>query len=260
MRVESGPKDRTGRRRRRCQCSDRAVAGAAIEVHLARRCRFVTRIARSAVPVRVVPEMKRRGALLMPAICPVGRPRGLECHGKQDEHEQDFFHATILAWHAARARHHKTGNAGAIMRTCAMGCRRRHPQHIRFPASQQSCYGARVKKYLLILLMLILPVQYSWSAAAVYCQHEQGSPFHFGHHAHEHKVKAENGGSHGKVGKVGMADTDCEYCHLFSHAFFIPFDAPPAGPPAVRFAAPEPVPYTSHIPQRPSRPNWPLAA
>lgn len=102
--------------------------------------------------------------------------------------------------------------------------------------------------------MLILPVQYAWSAAAVYCQHEQGAPVHFGHHAHQHKEDAP------KHGKVIASDTDCEYCHMFSHAFFVPFDAPSTAPVAVNYAAPASIPYSSHIPRRPPRPNWPLVA
>jgi hypothetical protein len=110
-----------------------------------------------------------------------------------------------------------------------------------------------MKKYLLILLMLMLPVQYAWSAAAVYCQHEQGAPSHFGHHAHQHKVKADDKGAHGKV---QSADSDCEYCHMFSHAFFIPFDTRPTTPLLANYTAPASIPYTSHIPRRPPRPNW----
>lgn len=114
-----------------------------------------------------------------------------------------------------------------------------------------------VKKYVLILLMLILPVQYAWSAAAVYCQHEQDSRFHFGHHAHQHKATSEESGSDGKV---KMADTDCEYCHMFSHAFFIPFDTRPVAPLALSYASPNTVSYTSPLPQRPPKPNWLLVA
>lgn len=105
--------------------------------------------------------------------------------------------------------------------------------------------------------MLILPLQYAWSAAAVYCQHEQASPSHFGHHAHQHEAKPDPADSHAKAkGKLQEADNDCEYCHLFSHAFFVPFDARPAAPPALHHAAPLLVTYTSHIPRRPPRPNW----
>jgi hypothetical protein len=114
-----------------------------------------------------------------------------------------------------------------------------------------------VKKLLLILLMLILPVQYTWSAAAVYCQHEKNSPFHFGHHAHQHKVKSDEPSEHGKVKN---ADADCEYCHFFSHAFFIPFDAKPSIAPELKHFEHRSITYTSHIPRRPPRPNWLLVA
>jgi hypothetical protein len=110
-----------------------------------------------------------------------------------------------------------------------------------------------VKKYLLILLMLLLPAQYSWSAAAVYCQHEQSSPFHFGHHAHQHQAKPDDSGSHGKV---KMADTDCEYCHMFSHAFFVPCDTCSMEPIGLSHVSSSTLTYTSHIPKKPPRPNW----
>ncbi|WP_432380667.1 DUF2946 family protein [Duganella sp. P38] len=61
---------------------------------------------------------------------------------------------------------------------------------------------------MLILLLTILPIQYSWSMAAVYCQHEASKVAHFGHHGHEHQAQAgdEDGG---KLSKHG----DCEVCH-----------------------------------------------
>ena len=105
--------------------------------------------------------------------------------------------------------------------------------------------------------MLILPLQYAWSAAAVYCQHEQRAPAHFGHHAHEHKASAAEAGSHAKVQDV---DNDCEYCHMFSHAFFIPFDTRIMPPIELRHAVPGTNTYTSYIPRRPPRPNWFRAA
>jgi hypothetical protein len=113
----------------------------------------------------------------------------------------------------------------------------------------------RVKRFFLILLMLILPVQYSWSAAAVYCQHEQDSPVHFGHHAHQHDAKAGEPDGHAKV-KVKGADADCEYCHLFSHASFVPFAVQSAVPAARDHVAPQALTYSSCIPRRPPRPNW----
>ena len=112
--------------------------------------------------------------------------------------------------------------------------------------------------------MSILPVQYTWSAAAVYCQHEQNSPFHFGHHAHQHDAKAGDADGvhdHAKLKdkikqKVADADADCEYCHLFSHASFVSFAPSSAMPVVLHHAAPRQLSYHSHIPQRPPRPNW----
>ena len=114
-----------------------------------------------------------------------------------------------------------------------------------------------VKKILLIVLMLILPVQYSWSAAALYCQHEQNAPSHFGHHAHQHTMEPDAPSGHDKV---KGADADCEYCHFFSHAFFVPFDARPPAVPESTHVARRAVVYTSHIPRKPPRPNWLLVA
>ena len=42
-----------------------------------------------------------------------------------------------------------------------------------------------MKNVLLLVLMLLLPLQASWSAAAVFCQHETTTGWHWGHHVHE---------------------------------------------------------------------------
>lgn len=42
-----------------------------------------------------------------------------------------------------------------------------------------------MKNVLLFVLMLLLPLQASWSAAAVFCQHESTISTHWGHHTHE---------------------------------------------------------------------------
>lgn len=42
-----------------------------------------------------------------------------------------------------------------------------------------------MKNVLLFVLMLLLPLQASWSAAAVFCQHESTAAWHWGHHVHE---------------------------------------------------------------------------
>lgn len=42
-----------------------------------------------------------------------------------------------------------------------------------------------MKNILVLLMMIMLPLQASWSAAAVFCQHETTMSWHWGHHQHE---------------------------------------------------------------------------
>lgn len=72
-------------------------------------------------------------------------------------------------------------------------------------------------KALVIFLLVLLPVQFVWGAAAVYCQHEQGNEVsHFGHHLHKHqgKVTKSVDGSSDKTKLVSGEDVDCVSCHL----------------------------------------------
>nr|WP_315255425.1 DUF2946 family protein [uncultured Duganella sp.] len=114
-----------------------------------------------------------------------------------------------------------------------------------------------MKKLLLILLLTILPIQYSWSMAAVYCQHELSKVTHFGHHGHEHQAQAgdDDGGS-GKLSKHG----DCEVCHHAVQASVPVADAVLAAAPAVAYAPPGVLHYHSYIADGPPRPNWSLVA
>lgn len=81
-----------------------------------------------------------------------------------------------------------------------------------------------MRRWLTILLLFVLPVQFAWSAAAAYCQHEQvPANTHIGHHVHEHEGAADAGskasGKHlgdksaSKSIKL-VGDNDCGYCHL----------------------------------------------
>ena len=122
------------------------------------------------------------------------------------------------------------------------------------------CYSWRVKKFLLILLMFVLPLQFTWAAAAVYCQHEQGNVSHFGHHTHQHSTGAVDGDAASDNVKIKKFHGDCEYCHMFSHATVLPAlpALAPATPPGHFEAAT--ARYTSPIPDTPKRPDWQLVA
>ena len=61
----------------------------------------------------------------------------------------------------------------------------------------------------LIFVALLLPLQFAWSAASAYCQHETSElqSKHFGHHSHAHKGEAKKS-SDSKL----MADSVCASC------------------------------------------------
>lgn len=106
----------------------------------------------------------------------------------------------------------------------------------------------------MILLLTMLPLQYSWAAAAVYCKHEQGHASHFGHHSHQHQGQSDQSDADGK-GNPKQFHSDCEYCHFFGQAPFI------AAMPTIALAEPGIhsvlliQSFTSHIEEGPRRPD-----
>lgn len=113
-----------------------------------------------------------------------------------------------------------------------------------------------VKKLLIICLLIVLPLQYSWAAAAAYCQHENEQSQHFGHHAHEHTVQADASDGQGMKASHG----DCEYCHLFCQASLLPALSDAAKPDGQVHLDIVLARYSSHSPASPKEPDWSLAA
>lgn len=74
-----------------------------------------------------------------------------------------------------------------------------------------------MRRWLLIFLVVLLPVQLSWAAVASYCQHESGTAAqHLGHHEHQHEAGAapsNDGDPHSKSNAAGAVDVDCGTCH-----------------------------------------------
>ena len=72
-------------------------------------------------------------------------------------------------------------------------------------------------RWLLLLFVCVLPLQFAWSASAVYCKHESApAASHFGHHAHVHQGAdgQKAAGLEDPVGAaVQLAHFDCSYCH-----------------------------------------------
>ncbi|WP_157667506.1 hypothetical protein [Comamonas serinivorans] len=117
------------------------------------------------------------------------------------------------------------------------------------PARRQRLAG-----WLLLALLCLMPLQFSWAAVARYCQHEAVAPAqqpHAGHHSHEHRAQV--------AGVVSsLPDADCHYCHASVAPFVISQYAQqaPSVPPQQRLQSPNPA-FPGWIPPGIDRPNWP---
>ena len=75
-----------------------------------------------------------------------------------------------------------------------------------------------MKRFLVIFLLFLLPLNAAFAAAAGYCQHQKESSqaAHFGHHMHHHDRSADKSSDSGT-----QIDPDCGFCHL-SFSSFVP--------------------------------------
>lgn len=113
--------------------------------------------------------------------------------------------------------------------------------------------------FVLLLLALLMPLQFSWAAVGAYCQHESGQKAgHFGHHSHDHK--AADPAPDPSAPSGASLDQDCSACHqaalklIFADSTRHPepagASAPESGPPR----------FSSLPAAEPERPNWLAAA
>ena len=73
-----------------------------------------------------------------------------------------------------------------------------------------------MRRWLAILLLALLPFQFSWAAMATYCGHESGQAAqHLGHHEHQHAAQVSDGhdGESLDQGATGGLHFDCSHCH-----------------------------------------------
>lgn len=116
----------------------------------------------------------------------------------------------------------------------------------------------RVSGWLLLLLLWLIPLQFSWATVARYCQHEalvQPEQQHAGHHSHAHDEQASPNDANGSA--LSQPDADCHYCHASVAAFVVPQYAylQPALMPQ-QCAAPLNRPFSGWIPPSIERPKW----
>lgn len=115
-----------------------------------------------------------------------------------------------------------------------------------------------MKRLVLIFLLAVLPFQFSWAAAAAYCQHDgEKTVQHFGHHTHQHDAQTDTPNETEPGVKF---HSDCGYCHLFGQAPFVMTAltvAVETGGTQAEALFPR---YSSHIPDGLQRPDWRLVA
>ncbi|WP_315128913.1 hypothetical protein [Comamonas antarctica] len=90
-----------------------------------------------------------------------------------------------------------------------------------------------MRRFLLIFMLCLLPLQWSWAAAARVCEHERAAA-HFGHHEHQHGAGAalESAALESDADASGHAalqpHPDCHTCHGMGAGFLTGLDAPAA--------------------------------
>lgn len=121
-----------------------------------------------------------------------------------------------------------------------------------------------MRRWLTILLLFMLPLQFSWAAAAAYCQHERDpGASHFGHHGqvqNDETAKASEAPSPDKKAASSADDADCAVCHLSCAkpvACVAPSPQISVGELLIPARTDE---LTWPLPDRIERPNWHRAA
>ena len=73
-----------------------------------------------------------------------------------------------------------------------------------------------MRRWLAILMLALLPLQFSWAAVAVYCGHESDPQAqHLGHHEHQHtgQATADHDSAPADQSAPAGFDFDCGHCH-----------------------------------------------
>jgi cytochrome c553 len=120
-----------------------------------------------------------------------------------------------------------------------------------------------MRRLFILLLALLLPLQFTWAAAAVYCGHEGSTvaasvvapAHHFGHHEHVHQDAKKD------ASKALSIDTDCGVCHAGSSPVIgASLQLQPLPPLARSVTAAPAAAHASAFARAPDRPQWRVLA
>lgn len=120
-----------------------------------------------------------------------------------------------------------------------------------------------MRRLLAIVLLALLPLQFSWAAVASYCEHETPvGARHLGHHEHPHHGETPLGADSDRSADptAGAIDVDCGHCHGHCTGLLTLPDGVPGGLTTAPPRASADEAGGAHAPARPERPQWaPLA-
>lgn len=115
---------------------------------------------------------------------------------------------------------------------------------------------------LLVYLLVVLPFQMVWAAAAPVCGHETelGAKKHFGHHEHKHQSTASASGTSDAspdqdTDRLGTSHPDCESCHLGTSVAATLQPLALDVVPTMAVDESDQPSYRSHVPSGPERPD-----
>jgi hypothetical protein len=142
-----------------------------------------------------------------------------------------------------------------LVRTCSRVLRARGSV-----APAKACKIRTMKRWMMIFLLFLLPLQFSWAAVASYCQHEsEVTANHPGHHSHDHQAADQHESSKDGVSSAEVHH-DCATCHLGCSAAL----ASDLTMPGAATDRDHPFDYRFNpsraLIERPERPQWPALA
>jgi hypothetical protein len=109
-----------------------------------------------------------------------------------------------------------------------------------------------MRRWLAILLLLLLPAQATWAVVAPYCAHEAAPQAqHLGHHEHQHHDQPDQSQL-----AAGLPDLDCGQCHGHGAAVVLAALQLAAGPLPAQPVCAAAVPLRARAAAPPERPQW----
>jgi hypothetical protein len=115
-----------------------------------------------------------------------------------------------------------------------------------------------MRRFLLFLMLCLLPLQVSWAVVADYCGHEQDkATHHFGHHDDEHKAVSDTPDDGKQPGTSGIGHDHCHLSGFLGILSTFTLTAHELSQPSLHCGD---CPFSHLAPDQPERPKWSVPA